>query len=448
MKTSRKSVFAWHEPHLETSSPNKSDPMSQPRTTLLMILMAGDKPTADALDALLFGVQSGLNEWADCELPLMYCLYDRWDNVNSRQRTHYFPLQRNTLRFTREVLDPTTYPPQKYKRLKGSFGSKVTRALKDIRQRLPSKGPIRIILGAHGFSGLGFDTRNFLQFLNWLSISQTTHDVDWQLPDPVQSLMHSFANDPTPAGFVSKPGSKKPDLTLDRATAMLRLLPKGRLQTLILHTCNMSGLETVSAMASIPHHIACEADLFSHMRLAEWFSVLGDPHATDNDITVACFKSLARKVRPRADGFFSSHRTRTIIALLRKLDELGEQLSQLASPPDANRVWFKIATARGQSNITANTVDVAKFCRSLIQLNLDSTGLAQLIIDAIYDMQLLAPVNTSDEESPTIDKNTGGISVYLPVAPNPIPTSRLPRTFQAAAPGWCRFVDNWIKQSP
>ncbi len=434
---------------------------SLPRTTIVVILLAGDSDTVNDLDALLYAIQSGVDQWQAEELPLVFCLYHRWDEEFGA-RTFHFPIERGTLQFTDQQLNLESYPPPVRRELQGDVENQVGEFLGFVRKNLPYDGPIRSIVGAHGFPGLGFNPSVILELADAL-VNLLSRPVGGALDEPQRERLQALLGRTTmigspPNGFRSKrvpqatdgpPGPGRPEVSLGQARKALSIFPQGRLQTLFLHTCEMSGLETISALADVPHHIACETALFAPVRFADWFSVLGDPAASDFEITLSCFKSLTSLAPRNADGCFSSHRTKGIDSILCDLNTLGDRLYELITQgddPAIQKAFSTIRSAREDSAVSNLTVDIVQFCISLNQKEVVPNSLTQPIVDGVCELQFTSPVKSKDWQRLAIYDSYRGISVYLPQRRiNADSTSVLPDSFQNGAPRWCRFVDAWLK---
>lgn len=421
--------------------------MSQPRTTIILIVLAGDEDTAKTLDPVLYEIQTGINRWPDGEPPLVYCMYYRCEPTGG-PKTYQFEIAKCTLQFTGQLLDTTAYPPTGSTLLTGPIADQVTEFLTYVSGKLPHDGPIRSVVAAHGAAAIGFKPTTLLELLNLLL--QLLHNMlEASLAQQLRALLAQgeIAGSP-PGGFAATVKSDDPDLTLTHASVALDVLPCDRLRTLVLHACDMSGLETISALEDVPHHIACETSLFWNMHFSDWFPTFGDPTSTCDEVTLRCFKSLTSGDSRNANGCFSSHYTSRIGDILIALNSLGAYLNTAITCPDPDDTLQDIANARGASEVSIFTVDIARFCRALAKVGVIPTRLSRPIIDGIYAMQLGPPIKTNDWRLSTDFDLYRGISVYLPnrrttgIART---TADLPQSFQDAAPCWCEFVDRWIK---
>ena len=364
-------------------------------------------------------------------------------------RTWHYRIEPNTLTFSDNDLnvDPPEYPPPNSTQLNGSVRDQVKEFTLNIKPELNPSGPIRLIFGSHGAPGLGFHPLGLLLLLwhlFWSSFDSALQTLTWtQRIELLRFRILQFG--PQFSGFSSGSNKKAPDLTLDQAKEALDLLPQERLRTLILHTCLLSGVEAISALRAIPHHLACESELKSPpMKIGQWFAVLGNPTADKTTITDECFQNL--KVHdPNPTGCFSSH-TNQVTDLLGKLNDLGEQLHSLITSESTKVEAIGAITKAISNSLTSTlTVDLGHFCKRLILSDVvTSKDRLKATIEALEKLRLKDPVRTN--ELPLKYQEFLGISVFLPLKESAAGHSSqdLPKSMKCQAKKWCDFLDEWL----
>lgn len=360
-------------------------------TTIAMILFAGNKDTADTLDLLLQEVKTGLFQLNAAQRPGVYCLYRR---LSDEGRLF--------------LVRPKGSPDSPLGTLSGKLSDQVTQFLDVVKRGLPDSGPVHLIIGAHGVPALGFHLTNYFELLSG-----------------------------HPPGAIAS-GSGQPDLTLDELATSLGQL--GRLTSAILHTCYLSGIETMCALQQATFHIACENKLKGGMKFSMWFPVLADAAATPKQVADNCFASMTTP-GPNAEGTFSSH-SLNCIGLLNALNELGKQLClQLGSSNSPAEMVIK--AAKSGSSILNDTVDVTEFCGLIAksrELPSNCRQASAVLAEAVRLMQF----GRFTTETYTPMKDYGGISVYLPMRNGQYYSPELlPKRFRIGAPDWCAFLKAW-----
>lgn len=422
--------------------------MTTKRTTLVLVLLAGTKGTVDQIDPLLGHVQAGINTWTSANPPIIFCMYYRWSG--SDVQSYRFRVDVGTLTFLPSGL-LSAFPPTGATALTGDVATQVGAFLGDVAANLPGDGPIRLVFAAHGFSGLGFHPSESLGVLRLvLSLLGSPFNSllrNQSLADRIELLSSQLIRGgPAPAALPARAGQALPILKLDDAATMIGNLPVARLQTLILHACQLSGIESIASLKLVPHHIACESDMSYQMRLRDWFAVLGDPLATDAAISTACFNSLkipSTPASPNTKGCFSSHRTSGVDLMLDKLDDLGTHLRGFVQHGPVAAV-NSIVSARFGSQISSLSVDLSRFCSLLITGGAITASIAQAVIDAI-PLQQVEPVLMTNGWAGGAFGSYKGINVFLPEKGNKdFGTSVLPNTLHAEAPNWLEFLDAWM----
>lgn len=422
----------------------------EPKTTVVVILLAGNLDTVRQLDPLLWEIQEGVN-FGGTNAPHVYCYYHRWHADNAPLQTHFFQIQRHTLQFNDQKL------VQRFPALLAALhGGDIQTQLKNCMsyietQETSSIGPFRVIIGAHGHPGVGVGPKLLLQILRllWLMMmspfDQNLRDLSW--PGRFSILFDRvFSSNASPLGLSGLASRGAPDLKLDELSDILTRLPTCRLKTLILHTCKLSGIEATKSLDIVPHLIACEIDLSGQMPIHKWFPTLGDPCATEVAITKTCFDSIlqASATDGSVKGRFSSHHTdkEIVVTLLNNLNVLGRQLNDLLMLHPASRAT--INRLRDDSAVSADIVDLAYFCTMLKDNGVVSPAVVDPIITALCSLRLATAIET--EGIPQKPLYTG-ISVYFPEpgSPSAYPTSELPKYFRHHIKEWVKFLDTWIR---
>lgn len=434
--------------------------------TVIAVLLAGNDATIEQIDPLLEQLQIGvanISHNGEQATPDVYCFYERKADGDDQPTTYRCRLNSNTFEFANRRLtsfDPTGQPG--FGSLTGNLKSDVVRFLLRVSKHQKARqiaGPIRMICGAHGRVSHGISGRKLQQLL-----MQHLDDADdaKQLQDPDQwtnawrrigeqlrrRLLHDIPL-PYSLNAAVEPGASR--LTLDQLGGIFRKLQRhsaNRLQTLIMHACQLSSLEAIKALSGIPQHIACATQLKSSpMRLSEWFERLIDHQATDEELTEACFDNL-RQVKQNADGHFSSHRTKKIDAVLRALNRLGKLFLDRMGNADFEQA---VALAQADSWNTAHCVDIARFCELLRESEycelLWQQGQGELrfrllsLETRVQELQLASCQAANDPWQPPV-KNRG-INVAFPDRHFPVTKAELPKRFVRKASRWCEFVELW-----
>ncbi|MEJ7592405.1 MAG: hypothetical protein WKF77_12710 [Planctomycetaceae bacterium] len=414
------------------------------KTSLVLLFMAGDETTAFQIDPLLEEIQCGLkNIPLASDRPDVYCLYLRRSTTGQQFKITDTPeIKPNGFGGL------TNFPPPGSVPLTGSLSSQLTTFLQHVGLNLTASGPVHFIIGAHGVPVSGFHPVLFFRlvfaflrsFFSFELRGLTWRARFWRLRDRIFLIGQ-------PLGAIAS-GSKLPDLTLDDTALALKKLPCLRLNSVILHTCNLSGIETMSALRAAKFHIACESELANWMRFRKWFLTLASPTATPELITKACMDSM-ELVPSDTLGCFSSHRV-DCETLLNKLNALGNQLTSLLKSTDstiAAATKEAIRIAKVKSGVSNYTVDVVVFCRNLgesTNLPIGSRQAANAVADEIANEVQLRLIMTDSWKTSNKFKFYGGISMYLPLRNDPYyPTEHLPESFRTGAPDWIEFLKIW-----
>lgn len=422
--------------------------MTAPKTTLVIILLASDTHTYLQLDPALEKLHRGLSSSTLAHVPDVFCFYMRALSAVAVE-SHMFPLRPGSLQFTTSnLLDMAHYPPADHQQVTGDFDAQLAKFISYVNCHLTATGPIRVILGAHGYPGRGFAPTSMLRpivFAARLLFSEFDPELKpLTFAQRYRVLRDEVFRDGPPIGGVSsRLGLESPDLTLDETNTLLAALPSSRLSTLILHTCQSSGVETILALRDVPHQIACESALSLHFQFHNWFNELSDPATTDADLTTACLNSL-QALPPVATGLFSSHRSGAIVGVIALLNQIGDAYH--ACVTDAARRVFLGAVQRARvASAISEEVDLDRFCRGLHANGAIPATLSGAVTAAIQALQLAPAVNIGMIFMP----GYSGISVFLPNrGETRFTVANLPNPFRAQADRWCSFVTAWQTSTP
>ena len=425
--------------------------MTAPKTTIVLILMAGDSGTTNQIDALLWEFQEGMNNWSDGDPPEVICFYYRMIEIRHRIETYRFHLQSKTLSFLpTEMLDEKVYPPTNpsafAKELHGPINIQIENFLKYVNSRLPNEGPIRLVIGAHGYFSVGINP--WLRWLTfrWLFGGLIDKILRYFLPSSRRLIVPlDLVSTKSPPGGIaldSRHSHRKnpPSLYFDDLSKAFHELPRMRLKTLVLHTCVLSCIEAIVAFRLFPHQIACETLLYDVMPFQVWFSTFADPMATASEVTDGCFNSLTASAK--AGEIFSSLATPCIDDLLDGIDELGTLLNHQLSHNRQPTIAI-IKAAYIQSQLNSYQVDIAQFCISLKSSLPGSAVLLDSIVAALRLHQLHSPVKTGSFSSPRYVPFQG-VSIFLPESGAKQFAARdLPKSFLGRVRQWHVFLEHW-----
>ena len=424
------------------------------RTTILLVLLAGNESTVRQLDPLVYQIQNGIDQYQADDIPAVYCLYHRWVGswLTGSLKTHSFEIKKSPpVTFSCPFIDP--YPPHWSEELdQADIEQSVNDFLKNLPPEVSSaNGPIHIVVGAHGVPLRGFHPSKLFHLL--LKSLMTLLHTKWS---PLswrknwQSLKNYLRREINRLRLMGQPpggiysGSTFPDLTLDEVATAAAHLPDSRQGSLILHACDLSSLEVMCALRDMPHHIGAEEEMSGEMQIGEWFETLANPKAGPEEITAACFRSIDDNGKP--EGSFSSHRT-TIDQLLNGLNKLGKELlRQLKDENIKDKTVAAIhsATRKGSSRVRSHTHDLLGFARSLASsddLSNETKTFGRVVMEELCKLQVSRPYNNAVNE---MFKTYGGISIYLPSRTGPVyAIESLPCGFQNAAADWLEFVEHW-----
>jgi hypothetical protein len=425
------------------------------KTTVILVLLATDNKTSlDNIDPMLKQIQQGVDDWFSCRSikPLdVFCMYHR--RSKSGAETKHFRIEKDTLTssFCGNELDLSKYKPTLLgDPLTGPLAEQLEKFCRQILQQSSQRhenGPIRIVFGAHGnpSQGLSGEEKKLLYLL------MRSNHLDpllrrLSLRQRFEILRnHILGFSPHPAGISGSVKSKKPDLTLDDAANALKLFPSHRLQSLLIHTCFLSSIETICALDVVRHQIGCQSDLNGYLRMRDWFPVLASPFAQPEEVTKACFAGITTT----ENGYFSSHWTASS-RLLRALDALGGQFFNLMKSCSADAFEKALSCARVDSASVQHSSDLGTLVARLSTCDLITPKKHLLAIaKEIIRLQLEPVLRAWDSWATSIPTDDFlGINVFLPERGGgickPPPVSELPDAFKARAPKWCEFLDLWM----
>jgi len=415
------------------------------KTTIVLILFAGNGSTAEQLDPLLKEIQIGLRDPKTTNCPEIHCLYQRLTDIGQQ-----FTITSQTTDFDRTPSGGlTNFPPAGSIERSGSLSCQMTDFLNSVKQQLPASGPVHVIIGAHGIAGKGFHPTVLLRFLLLLLFSRlnsTWRRLSWRTRFR-QLRQNLFATELRPGAVAMTAGDVA--LTLDDAELALGIL-KPRLQALVLHTCSLSAIETMCALGTPSFHIACQNKLRQSMKLSKWFATLASPQAIPVQVTTACLDSM-KADSTNAIGCFSSHvnSSHEVTDALEKLNKLGNELfTLLTSNVPATVNAAELAIIDGQElSAAAGTTDIVAFCNSLSAssgISNSARCAATAVAGKMQSLQLGLVKN--DGSTP---RRFGGISLYLPLRNQDSESLKLlPESFRTGAMDWVKFAELWAEPSP
>jgi len=416
-------------------------------STVLVVLMAGDVNTVLQLDATLRAIHDGMSGPSSPGPHDVYCFYYRYSQSSNAIQSAYFRLEPGSLQFGTDGL-LSQFPPVGAVTASALLTDDFAAFLEFVDVDPAATAPIRMILGAHGYAALGFDpdsTWNRIVFAMQLVFSELNPELNQMSWSSRTRYLYDklFQTGAPVGGLTTRLGQNRPDLLLDELRDLLSVLPSHRFQTLILHTCESSCIETILALNLAAHHIACASLLQAWMSFEDWFGVLSDPIANESTITAACFAGLVDPANdPNAKGVFSSHRTTDLASVIAALNAVGDFFDALA-PADRSGFLTAVKQARDNS-LYSHAVDLDRFAVSLASQGAIPLTLRDSLRSAISGLQVQAPQDTIG-----FFGDYQGIGVFLPARNSTAySVTDLPGEFQTQAASWCRFVNAWQTSSP
>jgi hypothetical protein len=406
------------------------------QSTIAVVLLAGDCETIDQIDRLLIEIQKGMKQ-PSANSPSVYCLYHRYSSNSGATETHQFLLTCQQEFAISGQCGLTNFPPQNATVVTGDLSDQLTAFLEFVDGNLPTDGPVHVIIGAHGVPANGFNPVKLIQlFLLTIASYFNVLFRGLSLRSRFLQLRDRLFRNGHPLGALAS-GSTLPALTLDAVALSLKKLRRTP-QSILIHTCNLSSVETMCALNAADFHIACESLLSSTMKVSEWFSTLANPSATSKQIADACFDHMLPTGSGNAEGCFSAHKTADS-NLLAKLDDLGAALKTAVTSNDTATI-AAIVSAQTASKFN-RTIDLVKFCSSLkfhTAVSQSNKSLACAVIDAIVSLRLRL------YDTDPYPNNYGGICIYLPERYKQYYSpDHLPEAFRTGSPEWFEFVKLW-----
>jgi hypothetical protein len=401
------------------------------RSTVLVVLVSGDNETTLVVNNFAHQFQKGLDDSVSDDPPDIHCLYR-----SEREEAFQYKLTQNG-----NPLPDTTAIPHV-----GSLKEQLESFFKslEVRKGLETKGQVYLIVCAHGTSttaGLGIAILGKIMKELLLALTPSKPKRSTRLAR-ARDLWHRAMQPNLPGGMAIPSGDgtqKGITITeLNQALMQLQRVP----DTMLLHSCNLSSVESLFEMRHVGHQIACETSLKSYMCISECFSAL-ENGLPPQEFTNALFDRLRCQNKPsgRAEGIFSSNKSSEVISLVDLLNRLGRELDTKLS--EGNRVTVeKLKSARTQSTVDSlDLVDLRKF--SVFCANDLGSPFIQLSSDI---NQAIGAIQYGLKISPTYGhmSDCGGISVFFPAREAAIDVKDLPSNFSSVAGDWIKFLENWL----
>ena len=403
------------------------------RSTILVVLISsGDEETTKLLNNFASQFQKGLDDSVSDSPPEIHCLYRR----GPEQALQYKLTQNgNSLQGAMAVPHVGSI-----KELLESFFRSV-----EVRKGLETKGRVYLIVGAHGTptsTGLSISILGKIMKELFLAISPRKSQRSLRLAR-ARDLWRRSTRPSLPGGMAiqSSKGAQEGGITiteLNQALMQLHRVP----DTLLLHSCNLSSIESLFEMRHVAHQIACETSLKSYMCISECFSAL-ENGLPPQEFTNALFDRLRCQNKPsgRAEGIFSSNKSSEVISLVDLLNRLGRELDTKLS--EGNQLTVeKLKSARTQSTVDSlDLVDLRKF--SAFCANDLGSPFIQLSSDI---NQAISAIQYGLKISPTYGhmSDCGGISAFFPAREAAVDLKDLPSNFSSVAGNWIKFLENWL----
>ncbi len=391
-------------------------------SAVLVLLFARNEATRHLMDKLLHQIQLGVNKTSSLPTPpVVYCLYVR-QSTEGRQ----FKITKDSLKFDLDVL--RAFPADSHVQ-SGTLEEQVAAIAKTVV--LPESGPVHVIVGAHGAAAVGFGFRFLTLMIRLLFSSFSTEHRRRNWRSRLEYLKNQIFG--TAPGFFPL-GDTLPALALDGLAAGLKELRRPttpetpvRPNALMIHACNMSGVECIKSLEFSEFQIAIENQISDTIMFKEAFCGLGSPSAKAEEITRQFLEHLP------SDVYVSSHRSDSQ-PLIGALNTLGKQLRGLASPTEMKSA---IRSSRSKSLVGPNTVDLVRFCQILIGQLPALESEIRTVLSNVGDLQI------QNRKMPIVGSGHAEyacISIYLP---DQGPTSQLPYSFRLSASDWCEFATSW-----
>jgi hypothetical protein len=373
------------------------------------------------LDGFVQSVQTGLNSISGTNAPDVHVLYSR-DTSEAKQ---YQLTRPGTTAIPPGVCNVSTNCQPHVGTMIQQIGdflnsTPVTTSLAN------NKGPVYVLIGAHGKAAAGFSIypllfnlllrlfvffnwrcRWFNLMVNWLRVIPTRFSPGIAFPRS-RSSTSSF-------------------LTLNDLSTLLNPIGPA---SLVLHSCVLGGIEAIYELRSVRQLITCESDLNGSMDASQWFDNINHRQPLG--------KLAAAATGFQAEGIFASWKTtnpKAMTRLLTAINGLGACLkAQLLTVGST-----AISNARLASLVSENTVDLWQFCEQLSPVCAKSCALMQTAIQRLQSDRVLTTVFLND---PT-KRYFHGMSVYLPPTGSVWNVNDLPTNFRTDANQWVDFLSEW-----
>lgn len=394
---------------------------SEKPTTVLVVLFSPNAETTQVLDNLLKEFQDGLDASVSSNPPDVLCLYRRETSTASQ-----FRLRKNAPKDSSGI-----HSGSMKDQLESFFQST------EVTNALQANGRTYLIIGAHGSpipAGLTISilAKAFMELVkamapwNWLKPRG---------PESIWMTMESLRNPSLPTGAAIQPSTRSGSassttsgLTITELNNAIKKLHKPP-ETLILHTCSLSGVESIVELAQVKHHIACESNLKMYMRVSKWFSAL-EQGMIPLIFTSAVFNSMQSS---EINGIFSSHDSADPSKFIAFLNDLGRELSAILSAGDSDKI-MGVRTARFESQVpeSIELIDLVKFAEQYNDGS-HSERVQQIMKEKQHDHKIVLSGGTER-----------GISVFFPRKASGAKVGDLPVGFKNAASDWIAFLEQWV----
>lgn len=401
-----------------------------PRSTILTALFSPDEITNGTLDSLAQSLQDGL-DGLSIDLPDVHCLYRRFSTTDPGS-VHQFRLQKGAPIALGSV---TRNPPDTIKQQLMNFFTS-----QPVKESLGGDGVVYLIIGAHG-SPTGTQAGVIL------GDPESTRNAAGAAPrntDEQRRKKESFRRpyqplNPVGVAFSASRTSLSESITITELSEAIQSLCRPP-QTLLLHCCFLSGIETIYELRQIRHHIACESQLKDILNIRNWFS---DMAAGVLPESLKVFDNLEFDT---TEGIFSSHWTKAPVerrtceapAYIEALNQLGKNLQLQFRLGHANEIEAAVNDSRIDGE---DIVDLWQFCTSLT--NICDDQVLKSVKAAIDEIQIRHALTSAD---PAIE-NYRGICVCIGRDNSSHGPKQLPVAFTSVAGDWIAFLVTWHSRS-
>ena len=406
-----------------------------PKTTVVILCFAGDKGTSQLLEPVLAQVQLGLCQLGDLAHDVrVLCYYRRFD----AETGYYFEIRPNVPTFSGD--DCVMLIQENLSEICGAqpIGGDILAQLRTfcdlVNTRLPTEGPVHIVIGAHGIAAEGISSTGL--FLLFTSLFRNTDPTLKTLSvwSRIVSLWTRIRRIGHPPGALLA-GSISEVIGLDNLNGAIARI--SRVSSVFFHTCNLSTIESICALPVAKFHIAFQHDLLGRVPFAKWFGTLADSSSRFERIAADALNSIGSDSCPTTHGWTSAHVTDMSLQLLQALDELGRHLTDFLNC-DEQRATCSIKNARVPLlNYFTDAILFSKNLAADDNVSRPCQAAASCFAAEVERLQIQTrPAGVSDKRT--------GISLYLPAKGNSgINTSCLPTSMQTTSPCWIEFLERW-----